>query len=131
MLIQRPLSKQKRMKRRFYCLCADYKFIINTSLGLRHKYTLFISADGNFRLQRKHKKDDPDDVALNEGRSYFVQSTSYKMYLTHVGEGPLKVRYHRCRCLIILNHGSQSERHLQPSSRKPTPKHDKVQECRG
>ena len=52
----------------------------------RHKYTLFISADGNFRLQRKHKKDDPDDVALNEGRSYFVESTSYKAYLERTGE---------------------------------------------
>ena len=52
----------------------------------RHKYTLFVSADGNFRLQRKHKKDDPDDVALNEGRSYFVESASYKTYLKHAGE---------------------------------------------
>jgi len=52
----------------------------------RHKYTLFISADGNFRLQRKHKNDDPDDVALNEGRSYFVESASYKTYLEHAGE---------------------------------------------
>jgi len=119
------------MKRRFYRLCAGYKFIINTSLGLRHKYTLFISADGNFRLQRKHKKDDPDDIALNEGRSYFVQSTSYKKYLTHIGEAPVKVRYYRCRCLINVNHGSESEWHLQPSSRKPTPKHDKVQKCCG
>jgi len=40
-------------------------------------------------LQRKHKKDDPDDVALNEGRSYFVESTSYKSYLTLVGEAPV------------------------------------------
>lgn len=52
----------------------------------RHKYTLFISADGNFRLQRKRKNDDPDDVALNKGRSYFVESTSYKMYLEHAGQ---------------------------------------------
>jgi len=50
---------------------------------------MFVSADGNFRLQRKHKKDDPDDVALNEGRSYFVESTSYKSYLTLVGEAPV------------------------------------------
>ena len=48
--------------------------------------TLFISADGNFRLQRKHKNDDPDDVALNEGRSYFVESASYKTYLECAGE---------------------------------------------
>lgn len=53
-----------------------------------------MSVDGNFRLQRKHKKDDPDDVALNEGRSYFVESTSYKTYLTQVGEDTIKVCYH-------------------------------------
>ena len=60
---------------------------------LRHKYTLFLSADGNFRLQRKHKRDDPDDVALNEGRSYFVESTSYKSFLELVGEAPTEVCY--------------------------------------
>jgi hypothetical protein len=53
---------------------------------LLNKYTLFISVDGNFRLQRKHKKDDPDDVALNEGRSYFMESTSFKTYLEHAGQ---------------------------------------------
>ena len=53
---------------------------------LRHKYTLFISADGNFRLQRKHKKDDPDDVALNSGRAYFVESERYKAYLKYIGQ---------------------------------------------
>ncbi|KAJ3520759.1 hypothetical protein NMY22_g12606 [Coprinellus aureogranulatus] len=38
----------------------------------KHRYTLFISADGNFRLQRKAKNDDPDDVSLNEGHGYFA-----------------------------------------------------------
>lgn len=76
------------MKRRF-CGFGNYNFELN--LHLRHKYTLFISADGNFRLQRKHKKDDPDDVALNDGRSYFVESTTYKSYLTRVGEAPQEV----------------------------------------
>jgi hypothetical protein len=52
---------------------------------------LFISADGNFRLQRKHKNDDPDDVALNGGRSYFVESASYKTYLEHAGETTTEV----------------------------------------
>ncbi|KAJ6631636.1 hypothetical protein B0H10DRAFT_1938469 [Mycena sp. CBHHK59/15] len=33
----------------------------------RHKFTLFLSADGNFKMQRKNKRDDPDDVALNYG----------------------------------------------------------------
>ncbi len=47
----------------------------------RHKYTLFVSADGNFRLQRKSKNDDPDDFALNGGRAYFVENEKYQQYL--------------------------------------------------
>lgn len=47
----------------------------------RHKYTLFLSTDGNFRLQRKHKNGDPDDVALNQGNAYFVDNMRYKEYL--------------------------------------------------
>jgi hypothetical protein len=50
---------------------------------------MFISADGNFRLQQKYKKDDPDDIALNEGQSYFIEWTSYKSYLRLVGEAPV------------------------------------------
>jgi len=52
---------------------------------------MFISVDGNFRLQRKHKKDDPDDVALNGGRSYFVELTNYKTYLEHAGQTTTEV----------------------------------------
>ncbi|KAJ6573571.1 hypothetical protein DFH09DRAFT_1277149 [Mycena vulgaris] len=48
----------------------------------KHKYTLYLSADGNFKLQRKNKCDDPDDVALNKGRGYFVEKEGYKKYLT-------------------------------------------------
>jgi hypothetical protein len=52
----------------------------------RHIYTLFISVDGNFRLQRKRKNDDPDDFALNEGRAYFVESEQYEQYLKFIEE---------------------------------------------
>lgn len=50
----------------------------------RHKYTLFLSVDGNFRLQRKNKRDDPDDVALNKGNAYFANSSDFNEYLAHV-----------------------------------------------
>ncbi|KAJ6526481.1 hypothetical protein DFH09DRAFT_1095195 [Mycena vulgaris] len=46
-----------------------------------HKFTLFVSADGNFKLQRKNKRDDPDDYALNGGNGYFVETEEYKEYL--------------------------------------------------
>jgi hypothetical protein len=44
---------------------------------------LFISADGNFKLQRKNKRGDPDDVSLNNGRGYFVAAEPYAIYLEH------------------------------------------------
>jgi len=43
-----------------------------------------LSTDGNFRLQRKHKNGDPDDVALNQGNGYFVENAQYKEYLACV-----------------------------------------------
>jgi hypothetical protein len=52
-----------------------------------HKFTLFISADGNFCLQRKNKKGDPDDVALNEGNGYCVDVGPYKAYLRAIHGG--------------------------------------------
>ncbi|GLB43470.1 hypothetical protein LshimejAT787_1303830 [Lyophyllum shimeji] len=57
-----------------------------------HKYTLFLSTDGNFRLQRKNKNDDPDDTALNEGNTYFVPTEAYKEYLKHTNSVHEEVR---------------------------------------
>ncbi|KAF8687043.1 hypothetical protein AX14_003749, partial [Amanita brunnescens Koide BX004] len=49
-----------------------------------HKYTLFLSTDGNFRLQRKNKRGNPDNVALNRGNVYFVETEKFKEYLQYV-----------------------------------------------
>ncbi|KAJ3562360.1 hypothetical protein NP233_g9626 [Leucocoprinus birnbaumii] len=49
--------------------------------GKTHIYTLFISADGNFRLQLKRKNHDPKDRALNNGNAYFVETAAYKEHL--------------------------------------------------
>ncbi len=62
----------------FYILLSCFDVLIS------HKYTLFLSVDGNFRLQRKNKKEDPDDVALNNGRAYFVKSEDFNDYLSIV-----------------------------------------------
>ncbi|PPQ76396.1 LOW QUALITY PROTEIN: hypothetical protein CVT26_015366 [Gymnopilus dilepis] len=51
-----------------------------------HKYTLYLSADGNFKLQRKKKRGDPDDISLNNGRGFFVASAPYALYLEHTKE---------------------------------------------
>ncbi|KAF8223079.1 hypothetical protein L208DRAFT_1318878, partial [Tricholoma matsutake] len=48
------------------------------------EYTLFLSTDGNFWLQQKHKNGDLDDVALNQGNAYFVENAQYKKYLACV-----------------------------------------------
>ncbi|KAJ7275700.1 hypothetical protein C8J57DRAFT_1589774 [Mycena rebaudengoi] len=47
----------------------------------RHKVTLFLSMDGNFKLQRKNKRDDPDDIALNDGHGYFVETMAFEVYV--------------------------------------------------
>ncbi|KAF8326719.1 hypothetical protein F5887DRAFT_899624 [Amanita rubescens] len=58
--------------------------IQNASEDETHKYTLFLSVDGNFRLQRKKKRDDLDDVAVNKGNAYFADSADFNKYLAHV-----------------------------------------------
>ncbi|KAJ3567379.1 hypothetical protein NP233_g6404 [Leucocoprinus birnbaumii] len=50
-----------------------------------HIYTLYVSADGNFRLQRKRKNDDPNDKGLNGGNAYFVNDDSFHEYLESQG----------------------------------------------
>ncbi|KAJ7922740.1 hypothetical protein B0H13DRAFT_2408030 [Mycena leptocephala] len=47
----------------------------------QHKFKLYLSGDSNFKLQRKNKCNDPDDVALNAGNSYFVETEEYQRYL--------------------------------------------------
>lgn len=50
-------------------------------IKISHLHTLFISADGNFRLQRKRKNDDALDKSLNHGKGYFVNDEEYHKYL--------------------------------------------------
>ncbi|KAF5344859.1 hypothetical protein D9756_011191 [Leucocoprinus leucothites] len=49
-----------------------------------HLYTLFLSLDGNYRLQRKRKNNDPHDSALNAGHAYFVESNAFKQHMMQV-----------------------------------------------
>ncbi|TFK63368.1 hypothetical protein BDN72DRAFT_902463 [Pluteus cervinus] len=71
-----------------YCVACPEPFfnvapevLMKASEDERHKYTKFLSIDGNHRLQRKNKNDDPDDVAINEGNAYFVDSKAFRAYL--------------------------------------------------
>jgi hypothetical protein len=48
----------------------------------RHTLTLFLSLDGNFRLNQKMKKNsDLNDVPLNKGKAYFVDGNLFQEYL--------------------------------------------------
>ncbi|KAF7294743.1 hypothetical protein MIND_01011700 [Mycena indigotica] len=49
----------------------------------RHLGTKFNSLDGNFKLQRKKKpkKEDPEDIAINDGDAYCVDSKLVKAYI--------------------------------------------------
>ncbi|KAJ7466564.1 hypothetical protein B0H11DRAFT_1733162 [Mycena galericulata] len=49
--------------------------------GEKHKFTKYLSVDGNFKMQQKNKVSDPDDVALNDGHGYFVNTEQCKAYL--------------------------------------------------
>jgi len=48
-----------------------------------------ISLDGNFKAIRlKTTKEDPDDVALADGKGIFVENAEYLSYLSRVGDSP-------------------------------------------
>ncbi|TFK58036.1 hypothetical protein BDN72DRAFT_782600, partial [Pluteus cervinus] len=65
--------------------CPEIDFNVAKSTSwFRHKYTLFLSIDGNFRLQRANKRHDPDDVALINGNAYFVNEADYQEYLKDI-----------------------------------------------
>ena len=48
----------------------------------RWLYTLFISLDANFRMQRKAVSNDAVDPGLNKGYSYIVEEKAYKEWLS-------------------------------------------------
>jgi hypothetical protein len=52
----------------------------------RHAIQLYLALDGNFRLQKKKKNNDPDDVALMKGLGCFPLDSPFQDYLDRVGE---------------------------------------------
>ncbi|KAF8233889.1 hypothetical protein L208DRAFT_1264885, partial [Tricholoma matsutake] len=62
----------------------DQKIMDEAQENEMHKYTLYLSMDSNFCLQWKHKNGDPDDMALNQGNGYFIESAAYKNYIAQV-----------------------------------------------
>ena len=44
-------------------------------------YAKFVALDANFRLRRKNVSSDQVDPGLSKGWSYFVEETSYKVFI--------------------------------------------------
>ncbi|KAK7027904.1 hypothetical protein VNI00_015120 [Paramarasmius palmivorus] len=55
--------------------------IMNTPDDQRHKNTMYVAVDGCHSAQRLNKRDDPDDVALNEGSGYFSARHGFRQYI--------------------------------------------------
>ncbi|KAJ6522886.1 hypothetical protein B0H19DRAFT_1345812 [Mycena capillaripes] len=69
----------------------------------RHLYTLFLSSDGNFKLQRKRKVDDHDDVALNGGNAYFLEDSKYRQYISEIGPADDKCTCSKLKAVRMQN----------------------------
>lgn len=76
-------TKEKQSTPVSLSLSSKLHFVLST-LVERHEETLFLSVDGNFRLVRKLKPGDPNDVAFSEGQSYFVSEAVLQSYLAEV-----------------------------------------------
>lgn len=88
MLMQRNLRTCSILPRTFFFLCSSA--LNNLDLRVhRHKYTLFISLDGNFRLNQTSKYSDPSDVPLNKGNAYFVNQDQFGDYLKRYDDSSL------------------------------------------
>uniref|UniRef100_A0A0W0FEF4 CxC2-like cysteine cluster KDZ transposase-associated domain-containing protein n=1 Tax=Moniliophthora roreri TaxID=221103 RepID=A0A0W0FEF4_MONRR len=55
--------------------------IVNTPDDKKHKHTLFIVVDGCHSTQCLKKREDPDDIALNEGSAYFSAHHNFREYI--------------------------------------------------
>ncbi|KIJ40777.1 hypothetical protein M422DRAFT_256198 [Sphaerobolus stellatus SS14] len=77
----------------------------------RHKHTLFLNVDGNFRLSRKAKKDDPNDTSLANGKAYFVEDTAYAEFLAEVAEDLIEVEMMMHALAVALKRETYFDQH--------------------
>ena len=71
-----PWKCSKLMFTTFLGACNDFKSYS------RHVVTKFLSGDGNYRLVHElNGNKHPDDVALTNGASYFVQWADFDAYI--------------------------------------------------
>lgn len=72
------------------CVFPSRRFLGPSKLKAIRRYVdrLLIGLDGNFRLQRKSKREDPNDRALASDRAYFADADKLKAYLLTVEDEP-------------------------------------------
>ena len=65
-------------------------FLYADSIFCSHRYTVYLSADGNMKCIRmaRDKKSNPDDVSLTDGYCIFPNDILYTRYLKTVGDSP-------------------------------------------
>ena len=84
------------------CL-ALYPELITKNHFNRYIHACELGGDGNHGLQKKHKRDDPDDVSLCEGKGYFVDPAKMKTYLEDISSEPPVRCDPMCRvCLALM-----------------------------
>lgn len=54
------------------------------NISSRYIHACELGGDGNHGLQKKRKRDDPEDVSLCEGKGYFVDPATMKSYLESI-----------------------------------------------
>ncbi|KAH9913611.1 uncharacterized protein B0H18DRAFT_1088007 [Fomitopsis serialis] len=60
----------------------------DTPSELAYIHASELGGDGNHGLQKKRKRDDPDDVSLSEGQGYFVHPSKMQSYLEAIDSEP-------------------------------------------
>ncbi|EPS93236.1 hypothetical protein FOMPIDRAFT_1094913, partial [Fomitopsis schrenkii] len=60
----------------------------DTPSALAYIHACELGGDGNHGLQKKTKRDDPDDISLSEGLGFFVDREKMKTYLDNVDVEP-------------------------------------------
>ena len=75
-------------------------------------YQSNLGGDGNSKLQKKMKHDDPDDVSLGEGDAFYVPDCLIKPYLDEIDQEPQVRAVHTVSTPIYLLRGVLGERAL-------------------
>ncbi|KAH9936583.1 uncharacterized protein B0H18DRAFT_868044, partial [Fomitopsis serialis] len=95
----------------FACPWPGFNMPVNwkdTPKDLSYVHACELGGDGNHGLQKKCKRDDPDDVSLCEGKGYFVDPKKMKNYLDEIASEPAVSTNTRLASFLADSHGTCS-----------------------